>query len=458
MANVFHVIKDPVHGSIQFNECENLWIKSFIDSPYMQRLRHIKQLGVGDFIFPGAVHNRFSHSLGCSYIANQMGYKLGLMEEERQLVIIASLLHDIGHGPFSHAFEGVFWNKCIRHEDWTAKFLNAYIESPLFLANYNAVNSCYQINREKFQLIADLIAHHPVKNRVLNDIVSSQLDADRLDYLLRDSHFCGVRYGEFDLQWLLHCLIIVDDQGRSRLGITHKGIGAVEHYVMARRLMTRNIYHSHKNLAFEALLIQFFHYLAANLGSKKYANLRENRLSKFLIAADSFNMQAQSLENNPAQLTLLREEFVEHNFDTYKTLCDYDVFSIIRTLAESSSHQEEAELARRIHTRIMPKIIALDDNELTTVNHKIAELHDQYKNQIQRWQLQLITIPHQAYCDNLDPILVLNAKGKVQPLSYYSQLIQALSNKFENVAFLAIDPLILDHSGISKFIQHYIEA
>ena len=97
--------------------------------------------------------------------------------------------------------------------------------------------------------IADMIMHKPINKSVLADIVSSQLDADRLDYLLRDSHFCGVRYGEFDFRWMLHCMAIVESKEGERLGITHKGIGVVEHYLMARRLMTRNIYHSQKKLA-----------------------------------------------------------------------------------------------------------------------------------------------------------------------------------------------------------------
>jgi len=104
----FHVIKDPVHDTMQFTSLEDNWIKPFIDSPNFQRLRHIKQLGMGDYIFPGAVHTRFNHCIGCCYIAGQIAHKIGLGEEDRQLVMIACLLHDIGHGPFSHAFEDIF--------------------------------------------------------------------------------------------------------------------------------------------------------------------------------------------------------------------------------------------------------------------------------------------------------------------------------------------------------------
>ena len=208
MNNTYHVIKDPVHGTMQFTSLEDAWVKPFIDSPNFQRLRHIKQLGLGDVIFPGAVHSRFNHCLGCCYVASQIAQKVGLEDEERQLVMIACLLHDIGHGPFSHAFEGIFKNKFIQHEDWTPYFLEDY-GTDAFFTDYNQRNPRYPLTREKFEEIAKMIMHHPVEKRMLADVVSSQLDADRLDYLLRDSHFCGVRYGEFDFRWMLHCMAIV---------------------------------------------------------------------------------------------------------------------------------------------------------------------------------------------------------------------------------------------------------
>src|SRR3989338_10948262 len=145
----FHVIKDPVHGTMQFTTKEDRWIKPFIDSPHFQRLRHIKQLGMGDLIFPGAVHTRFNHSLGCCYLASQIAKTIGLVEEERQLVMIAGLLHDIGHGPFSHAFEGIFYNKTICHEDWTERFLADY-GTVEFFTQYNRLNPRYHLTEEKF--------------------------------------------------------------------------------------------------------------------------------------------------------------------------------------------------------------------------------------------------------------------------------------------------------------------
>jgi HD superfamily phosphohydrolase len=111
-----------------------------------------------------------------------------------------------------------------------------------------------------------------------------------LDYLLRDSHFCGVRYGEFDFRWMLHCMAIVDSPKGQRLGLTHKGIGVFEHYVMARRLMTRNIYQSQKKLALEEFMVRLLSSLATSLEEHSpFSLIRASRLGQFLLAANQFN-------------------------------------------------------------------------------------------------------------------------------------------------------------------------
>ncbi len=355
MNNIFHVIKDPVHGTMQFTSEEDSWVKPFIDSPNFQRLRHIKQLGMGDLIFPGAVHTRLNHSLGCCYVASQIAQKIGLADKERQLVMIACLLHDIGHGPFSHAFEGIFHEKCIRHEDWTPYFLADYRTHDFFM-QYNRKNPHHHLSEEKFSRIAAMIMHKQEKKSVLGDIVSSQLDADRLDYLLRDSHFCGVRYGEFDFRWMLHCLAIVDTNDGKRLGITHKGIGVVEHYLMARRLMTRNISHSQKKLALEALLVHLLANLAENLeSSSEFSLLRRSRLGEFLVAVNKYNQTAVNGVNEEN-----KREFLEANYENYKELCDYDVFALVKHLADMPDSSQATQIASRIQLRQMPKILRLD--------------------------------------------------------------------------------------------------
>lgn len=449
MNNIFHVIKDPVHGTMQFTSTEDMWIKPFVDSQNFQRLRHIKQLGLGDFIFPGAVHTRFNHCLGCCYVGSQIAHKIGLADEERQLVMIACLLHDIGHGPFSHAFEGIFHEKMIRHEDWTPYFLHDYGTRDFFV-NYNRLNPRHHLTEEKFRVIADMIMHKPVEKRVLADIVSSQLDADRLDYLLRDSHFCGVRYGEFDFRWMLHCMAIVESLEGERLGITHKGIGAVEHYLMARRLMTRNIYHSQKKLAFETLLVQMLATLAESIDVyPEYASIRDTKLGKFLLAANKFNHTVKNSQNSAKH----KKAFLEANYDTYKELCDYDVFALIRQLAELNHESPASQLAVRLQHRQMPKIVRLDYSDLKSAELIIKEFKSKNKKKFQDWQLTLIETPHRSYSGEDDPILVLNERGVIQPISKFSFMIEALSDRLEHVAFLAIDKNIANDAQVEMLIE-----
>lgn len=443
MNTPFHVIKDPVHGTMQFTSVEDAWVKPFIDSPNFQRLRHIKQLGMGDFIFPGAVHSRFNHCLGCCYVASQIAQKVGLADEERQLVMIACLLHDIGHGPFSHAFEGVFQPKPIRHEDWTPHFLADYGTAEFF-AHYNRLNPRYHLTEEKFRDIADMIMHRPKSKSVLADIVSSQLDADRLDYLLRDSHFCGVRYGEFDFRWMLHCMAIVDSKEGERLGITHKGIGVVEHYLMARRLMTRNMYHSQKKLALEHLLIQLLVSLAECLESHApYASIRQTRLGQFLMAANQFNQSHES-----------KREFIEKNYASYKELCDYDVFALIKHLAEMNDKHTATQIAKRIQERQMPKIVRLDAANLTAITEVLNEFKAKHR-EYQDWQLSIIQTPHQSYSGEDDPILVINEQGNINPIGEFSFMINAISDRLEHIAFLSIDKTIAEDQSVVALMKDF---
>ncbi len=447
--DLYHVIKDPVHGTLQFTTGEDHWIKPFIDSPNFQRLRHIKQLGMGDFIFPGAVHTRFNHCLGCCFTARQIAHKVGLAEEEKQLVMIACLLHDIGHGPFSHTFEDVFYKKLIRHEAWTPFFL-ADFRTDAFFERYNRRNPRHPLTEEKFNLIEDMIMHKSHGKRVLADIVSSQLDADRLDYLLRDSHFCGVEYGAYDFRWMLNSMVIVHAGQEERLGLTHKGIGVVEHYLMARRLMTRNIYHHQKKLALEFFLIQLLCHLAESLENyAPYAAIKTTRLGKFLLAANRFNQEAVHAKN----INSLKENFLTENYVDYKELCDYDVFVIMKMLAQTNDNHSAAQIAKRLQYREMPKIVRLDYTDTRAAEALIDAFKQAHKNTLQSWQLALIKTPHQAYSIEDDPILIADEHGIVRPLNQISHLIHAISDKAEHTAFLCIDKEIADKKEVITLVK-----
>lgn len=444
----FHVIKDPVHGVMQFSDKENAWIKPFINHPLFQRLRNVRQVGMADLIFPGAVYTRFNHSLGCCYVGSQIANKIGLSDPDKQLVVLACLLHDIGHGPFSHAFENLFVHKYVRHEEWTPYALQEFTK-PEFLDAFNHANPDFPLTQERFAAIEQMIMHRYTENPLLADIVSSQLDADRLDYLLRDSHFCGVKYGEFDLRWMLHCLTPVKTQEGLRLGVTQKGVGVVEHYLVARWLMIRNIYHHDKKHAAENLLAKFLIELARNIPEADFLQAyRHTSLGKLLININQFNKTIK--EHKPKREELA--QFLSENFHLYKNLCDYHVLVIISELAELNIAHDVVALAKRIHYRQMPKIISLKLDQVHDVQMKIEEIRKQLKHKISPWQLEVISAPRLCYAGDRDPIWVQESSGKVSRIHESSMLVNSLANQYEHACLLFVDHEIVDMPEVQRLV------
>lgn len=437
MSYQYHVINDPVHGPMQFGSLEDSWIKPFIDSPHFQRLRQIKQLGLADWIFPGALHSRFSHGLGVCYIVSQICNKLGVDNENKQLLIIAGLLHDLGHGPFSHLFEELCVDHAIKHERWTAQFLQSYADSD-FLKTYNERNPDYPLTPKKIKQVQSLITHSYEGNKLFSDMISSQLDADRLDYLLRDSHFCGVTYGTYEFRWLLHCLTIIKHEGQERLGITRKGVGVVEEYVMARRLMMRNIYHHGKKIGAEFLMQQFLNAVAKSLqepSSRK--RFRESALIQFLEQMNAFNLMAVKEGLQEKHVV----QFLQNNFHLYQQLCDYDVLQLIRDLAMDETTDNVTALAKRLHHRILPKVIPVADRAIKEATNLIHDFEK--KHTVEDWQLRLMSLPHQSYSISEDPILLVESTGAVKSLHTESLMIDALSDKHENHYLVVFDTALL---------------
>jgi HD superfamily phosphohydrolase len=238
--------RDPLHNIISLNESapEDRILVELIDSAEFQRLRRIKQLGLAMFTYQGAEHSRFTHSLGVMHLMtralNQLGIEHQIGPRERLVGRTSALLHDLGHGPFSHLIEKVFG---LKHEEWTRRIvLDTSTEVNRILAAYDVS-------------LPDELASvytHEYSPAFIVQLVSSQLDCDRMDYLLRDSMMTGVKYGVYDLEWVLHALKIDDSSGR--IYVESKGLHAIEEYLQARYYMFRQVYFHRTLRSAEALL------------------------------------------------------------------------------------------------------------------------------------------------------------------------------------------------------------
>ena len=250
---------DPLHQSISLNSLnpEEEMVMELVDSAPFQRLRRIKQLGPAYLTFHGAESSRFTHSLGVFHIARRALNNLILfdssLKEYKFILYGAALLHDLGHGPLSHTSEEIFG---IKHEDWTSRLINSSEEITNILNKYGKNNS---------KIISELIQYRKSNKKIIVSLISSQLDCDRLDYLMRDSYTTGTRYGQIDIDRILSAMTISPD---GDLAIHPKGLMAVEHYLVIRNLMYRTVYNHRLNEVCNWLLEQIIK-LARNLGPKK---------------------------------------------------------------------------------------------------------------------------------------------------------------------------------------------
>jgi HD superfamily phosphohydrolase len=253
------VFRDPIHNLIAFEDtpCDRLLL-DLINCREVQRLRRIKQLGLAELVFPGANHSRYAHSLGVLHTARLFLDQLERYSdrpypvEQRTLLLAAALLHDIGHGPFSHAFEQVTgqphetFTRAIIQSEWSEVHQRLRAFDPDFPARLALF---FDEDVGDGERLGELPAYFA-------PIVAGQLDADRCDYLLRDSHATGTNYGNYDLAWMLGQLR-PDPEGK-RFYLTRKGLSAAETYLFARFHMYRTVYFHKTSRAAEVMLKQLF--------------------------------------------------------------------------------------------------------------------------------------------------------------------------------------------------------
>jgi len=256
------LLRDPVHGLLAFEGAAGRVVERLLATREVQRLRNVRQLGLTSLVFPGAEHSRFTHALGAAHVMVRMLARIRAIEdalpkelrvdaEAEADVIAAALLHDLGHGPFSHLFEEVVPH-ARRHEAWTVDIL---------------LDPATDVHRVLVGLgagmperVAALIeGHHRLG--YLGRCISGTLDADRCDYLLRDSHLTGVGYGVYDLDWLLQALGFGELSGGAGWVLAiegRKGLPPIEGFFLARQFMYQQVYHHKATRAAEALIRAIF--------------------------------------------------------------------------------------------------------------------------------------------------------------------------------------------------------
>lgn len=376
--NKSKILNDPIYGFVQL---PGELISDLINHPYFQRLRRIKQLGMTNLVYPGALHTRFHHAIGAMHLMTQAIDVLRskdtiISNEEAEAVTIAILLHDIGHGPFSHALEHSI-AKGISHEDLSALLmerLNKEFNGKLTLA-INIFNDQY-------------------KKKFLHQLVSSQLDMDRMDYLNRDSFFTGVSEGVISSDRIIKMLQVKNDE----LVVEEKGIYSIEKFIIARRLMYWQVY-LHKTV------------VAA-----------ENMLVNILKRAKELSSEQVELFATPALSVFLKNNYTKKDFVTYPGLLetfalldDYDIFASVKVWM----HHEDKILSDLCKNLVERKLFRIElkkekidpayKKELTeraAKKFKVSEKEAEY-------YVVSGEIENSAYKTNIIKINILMKDGKV---------------------------------------------
>lgn len=265
--------RDPIHQFIRVEEHE----RAIVDLPAFQRLRGISQLALTQLVYHGARHSRFEHSLGAMHAADRVSEAVGLDDERRRIIRLAALVHDVGHGPFSHVLDFIMTRYV--GEDIHEQISRAVVlEGPL--------RTCFE-NADEAGQVVDLVDPPDARRGVERDIVNGPTDADKLDYLLRDSFYCGVRYGWFDIDRVLETARVIPDGEESQLGFEEGGIEAVEGLLWARRTMHRTVYR-HPTRRATDIMLQRALLLALEGGDEELSRLVPERKAGDVDLSDAY--------------------------------------------------------------------------------------------------------------------------------------------------------------------------
>ncbi len=393
-ANKLKILNDPIYGFITI---PSEFIFDLIEHPYFQRLRRISQLGLTYLVYPGAYHTRFHHALGAMHLMTNAlriltSKKHIISDEEREAVLVAILLHDIGHGPFSHALENSIVN--VSHERLSLEFMKALNEE------FNGKLS-----------LAIQIFENKYSKKFLYQLISSQLDMDRLDYLRRDSFYTGVSEGQVNTERLITMLNVADDE----LVVDGKGIYSVEKFLVARRLMYWQVYLHKTVLSAEFLLL----HILKRAKEVFHTKMRIPSALQFFLSGNH----------------LLDDKVI---LEKYALLDDYDVMSAIKEWSRDS----EPILKRLCQMLLNRKLlgvkildIKMPKNKMKNYREKIAKKFDISEEESHYFVFQK-TLTNNAYQSQTQQIKLLDKSGQISNLNtaadhpYFSALAQPVEKHF----------------------------
>jgi uncharacterized protein len=395
MINKRKIINDPVYGFINIT---SELIYDLIEHPYYQRLRRIKQLGMAEYVYPGALHTRFHHALGAMHLMQEALQTLSqkghhISEDELESAQIAILLHDIGHGPFSHVLEHHILNH-VPHEEISfllMKELNHQFEGRLTLA-INMFTGNYA-------------------RPFFNQLISSQLDVDRMDYLNRDSFFTGVREGNIGADRILKMLDIVDNQ----LVVEQKGIYSVENFLTARRLMYWQVYLHKTSICAETMLSQIIRRARELLKQGEEVFTTEN-FGLFLkndVSLDEFQSDRKYLQ-------------------AFTEMDDHDVWACIKVWTKHPDSLLSSICTKLLDRKLYKIIISeepFEDSFLEKIKNDFLSQDGINEDNLPYFMVQG-TISNEAYLSEKQAINILTKNKLVIDIADASDLptIKALSN------------------------------
>ncbi|AST95843.1 HD domain-containing protein [Shouchella clausii] len=414
------VFKDPVHRYIHVRD-GLIW--ELIGTKEFQRLRRIRQLGTTSFTFHGAEHSRFNHSLGVYEITRRMteifSGKADWNEDDRLLALTVALLHDIGHGPFSHSFEKVFHTD---HEEWTRRIILGDTEVNRILRK---MDRCFP------QAVADVIEKTST-NKLVSSMISSQIDADRMDYLLRDAYYTGVSYGQFDLERILRVMRPKNDE----VVIKASGMHAVEDYIMSRYQMYWQVY---------------FHPVTRS---------SEVILSKILMRVKDLQERGYDFKQKPLHfLSLFAGEIT---LEDYLRLDE----SIVHYYFQSWQEEDDAilkDLCNRFLNRRLFQYIEFHPNERMKDWPKLEALFAEAGVDPSYYLVMDSSsdLPYDVYRPGEEerlPIHLLMPDGSLKELSTHSDVVEAISGKKRTDHKLYYPADVLTDTRVDKDIRDSIQS